>query len=62
MNRANGVLSGSNPSFTADAVAADESVRKLAGFEFEVVLFGHSDPLLSGGSAEVQDLAGALGS
>ncbi|HUF95460.1 MAG TPA: MBL fold metallo-hydrolase [Acidimicrobiia bacterium] len=62
MNRMDGVLSGSNPSFTADAAAADESVRKLAGFEFEVVLFGHSDPILSGGSAEVRDLATALGS
>jgi glyoxylase-like metal-dependent hydrolase (beta-lactamase superfamily II) len=60
MNRTNGVLSGSNPSFTADAAAANESVRKLAGFEFEVVLFGHSDPLLSGGSAEVQALANSL--
>jgi glyoxylase-like metal-dependent hydrolase (beta-lactamase superfamily II) len=62
MNRTNGVLSGSNPSFTADAAAANESVRKLAGFEFEVVLFGHSDPLLSGGSAEVRDLADGFGS
>jgi glyoxylase-like metal-dependent hydrolase (beta-lactamase superfamily II) len=62
MNRMNGALSGSNPSFTADAAAADDSVRKLAGFEFEVVLFGHSDPILSGGSADVRDLAAALGS
>jgi glyoxylase-like metal-dependent hydrolase (beta-lactamase superfamily II) len=62
MNRTNGVLSGSNPSFTADAAAADDSVRKLAGFEFEVVLFGHADPILNGGSAEVRDLADALGS
>jgi glyoxylase-like metal-dependent hydrolase (beta-lactamase superfamily II) len=62
MNRMNGMLSGSNPSFTADAAAADDSVRKLAGFDFEVILFGHSDPILSGGSAEVRDLAAALGS
>lgn len=62
MNRIGGALSGSNPSFTADAAAADESIRKLAGFEFEVVLFGHSDPILSGGSAEVRDLAATLGS
>jgi glyoxylase-like metal-dependent hydrolase (beta-lactamase superfamily II) len=61
MNRTNGVLSGSNPSFTADAAAANESVRKLAGFEFEVVLFGHSNPILKGGSAEVRDLAETLG-
>jgi glyoxylase-like metal-dependent hydrolase (beta-lactamase superfamily II) len=60
MNRMDGVLSGSNPSFTADAAAADESVHKLAGFEFEVVLFGHSDPILSGGSAEVRSLAAGL--
>jgi glyoxylase-like metal-dependent hydrolase (beta-lactamase superfamily II) len=62
MNRADGGLTGSNPSFTADAAAANESVRKLAGFEYEVILFGHSDPILSGGTAEVRDLATGLDS
>jgi glyoxylase-like metal-dependent hydrolase (beta-lactamase superfamily II) len=60
MNRADGALTGSNPSFTADEAAANESIRKLAGFDFETILFGHSDPILRGGSAEVEALATSL--
>lgn len=60
MNHADGALTGSNPSFTADEAAANESISKLAGFEYETILFGHSDPILSGGSAEVEALATSL--
>jgi glyoxylase-like metal-dependent hydrolase (beta-lactamase superfamily II) len=60
MNHADGALTGSNPSFTADEAAANESIGKLAGFDFETILFGHSDPILSGGSAEVEALATSL--
>lgn len=60
MNRADGALTGSNPSFTADEVAANESIQKLAGFDFETILFGHADPILSGGSDEVSALAASL--
>lgn len=60
MNRVEGALTGSNPNFTADELAANESIRKLAGFDFETILFGHADPILSGGADEVAALATSL--
>jgi hypothetical protein len=39
--------------------AAGESIAKLAGFEYEVALFGHGEPLLQGASAAVAALAQA---
>ncbi len=56
-----GPVSGPNPDFTADLVMANASVRVLAGFDYEIVYFGHGAPLLSGGSAAVAALAEALG-
>lgn len=49
-------LSGSNPRFTADVEAAADSVRKLASFEFDTILFGHGDPITAGGSSRVAEL------
>lgn len=48
-----GALSGSNPQFTEDEAAAEESIRALAALQPEVILVGHGEPLL-------QDAAGAL--
>ncbi len=56
-----GSVSGPNPDFTADLEAANASVRVLAGFDYEIVYFGHGEPLLSGGSAAVAALAEATG-
>ena len=39
-----GVVAGPNASFTEDLTQAHESVRKLAGFQFEVLVVGHGDP------------------
>lgn len=50
-------VAGANPRFSEDMTTAGESVRKMAGLEFEVILFGHGEPLLEGGSAAVQALA-----
>lgn len=60
MNRSGGTLTTANPAFTEDTALANASVEKLAGFDFEVVLFGHGDPILSGGSGEVAALAASL--
>lgn len=49
-----------DPNFTDDLALADESVRKLAGFEYEVVLFGHGEPILQNGTVEVNALASSL--
>lgn len=62
LNRNGGTLNSASadPRFTADLAQADDSVRKLAGFDFEVVLFGHGEPIETGGAAEVGALAEGL--
>lgn len=64
MNTRSGQLqsASADPNFTDDLAQADESVRKLAGFEFEVVLVGHGEPILNDGSAAVSSLADSLNS
>jgi glyoxylase-like metal-dependent hydrolase (beta-lactamase superfamily II) len=57
---ANGGIAGPNPQFTPDTETANQSVIKLAGFSYEVVYVGHGDPVLSGGSAQVSELADSL--
>lgn len=54
---ANGSVAGPDPSFAEDMDLALESVRKLAGFSYEVALFGHGEPVLSGASQAVAELA-----
>ena len=55
----NGVT-GANPRFTADMDQANESIKKLAGLDFEAVYFGHGQPLEANGSALVGELAAGL--
>ncbi len=40
----------SPPAFTADSVAARESLRKIASLEFDIMLGGHGNPLIGGAS------------
>jgi hypothetical protein len=40
---------------------ATASVAKLAGFDYEVALFGHGEPVLEGASGLVTELADSLG-
>lgn len=61
LNGTDGGLTGANPGFSEDMGLANASVQKLAGFDYEVVLFGHGEPVLEGGSAAVADLAGTIG-
>ena len=37
-----------------------QSIKKLANYEFETVLFGHGGPILRGGAAQVKALAAKL--
>lgn len=53
-----GGVGGPNPDFTPDMDLANASVSKLAGFDYEVALFGHGEPVTSGASALVAELAG----
>lgn len=56
---AGGVV-GPNPRFTEDIDLANASVKRLAEFEYEVALFGHGDPVTSGASGLVSQLAAGL--
>lgn len=57
LNGVGGGVSGADPAFSLDMELAGESVRKLAGFDFETVVFGHGEPVEGGASAAVADLA-----
>ncbi len=43
-----GQVAGPNPQFTPDMATALESVAKLGTFQFETLLVGHGDPIVSG--------------
>lgn len=60
MNGDRGGVVGANPDFTEDMNLANASITKLAGFDYEVALFGHGDPLLEDASSAVADLAATL--
>ncbi len=51
---------GPAPQFTADMATANESVVKLGGLDYEIIYFGHGEPVTSGGSTQVADLAAGL--
>ena len=60
INGADGGVIGANPEFTEDMTLANTSIGKLAGFDFDVVLFGHGEPIESGASEAVGGLAKTL--
>ena len=57
INGGNGGVEGPNPDFSEDMSLADASVAKLAEFDYEVVLFGHGEPVLESASTLVEELA-----
>lgn len=60
LNGADGGVIGANPDFTADIPLADDSVRKLATFTFDTVVFGHGDPVVGNASQQVAELAASI--
>jgi glyoxylase-like metal-dependent hydrolase (beta-lactamase superfamily II) len=60
LNGEGGGVVGANPRFTEDMALADSSIIKLAGFDYEVALFGHGEPILERASAAVAELATTL--
>lgn len=60
LNGSGGGVIGANPDFSEDMSLANASVAKLATFDYEVALFGHGEPLLSGASDAVTALAADL--
>lgn len=61
INGEGGGVAGPDPGFSEDIEMANASVAKLAGFDFEVILFGHGEPVTSDGSGLLADLAGTGG-
>lgn len=57
INGGNGGVEGPNPDFSEDMGLANASVTKLAEFDYEVVLFGHGEPVLEDASTLVGELA-----
>jgi hypothetical protein len=57
LNGTDGTVDGPSPAFSEDMTVARQSVVKLAGFDYEVALFGHGEPLLEGASTAVGALA-----
>lgn len=57
LNGGGGGVAGPEPAFSENMTVALDSVRKLAGYTYEVALFGHGEPLLEGASAAVAALA-----
>lgn len=55
-----GGVAGPAAQFTADMATANESVVKLGGLEYDVIYFGHGEPVTSGGAAQVAELASSL--
>ena len=46
--------------YNIDAKQHRQSIRKLANYEYEVILFGHGSPIVKGGSGQVKALAAKL--
>jgi glyoxylase-like metal-dependent hydrolase (beta-lactamase superfamily II) len=55
-----GGIAGANPQFTADLVAADDSVRKLARLDVDTILFGHGTPVVGGAGDALVELASSI--
>ncbi len=61
INGEGGGVAGPNPQFTPDMQTANASVRRLAGFDYQSILFGHGEPVTADGSALVAVLADSIG-
>jgi len=60
LNGDNGGVIGANPQFSPDMAAANLSVKKLAGYSFDTVVFGHGEPVDGNAAARVAELAASL--
>ena len=60
LNGDNGGVAGANPRFSSDMAVANLSVKKLAGYRFDTVVFGHGEPVESDVTALVAELAASI--
>lgn len=55
-----GGVAGVNPQYSEDLVTADASVRRLAGFTYDTVVFGHGEPVVGNASRRVAEFAASI--
>ncbi len=55
-----GEVHGPEPQYTVDVDLAHESLIRLAGFDFDVMLSGHEEPLTSGASEKIRKFVATL--
>ncbi len=60
LNGQDGGVIGANPQFTPDMATANLSIKKLAGYQFDTVVFGHGEPVVGSAAAQVAELAASL--
>ncbi len=60
LNGSNGGVTGANPQFSSDMATANLSVKKLAGYDFDTVVFGHGEPVEGNAAVLVAELAATL--
>jgi glyoxylase-like metal-dependent hydrolase (beta-lactamase superfamily II) len=60
LNGSNGGVVGANPQYSPDMATANLSVKKLAGYRFDTVVFGHGEPVVGNAAALVGELAASL--
>lgn len=60
LNGADGGVIGANLQFTSDMATANVSVKKLAGYQFDTVVFGHGEPVIGNAAALVGELAASV--
>jgi len=60
LTESDGNLTSANPQFTADQVAADQSVGWLSQFAPDAIVVGHGEPIVDGAAQMLSDLAASL--
>ena len=60
LNGADGGVIGANPDFTDDIATADQSIAKLARFQYDAVVFGHGEPVVGLAWQQVAALSQSL--
>jgi glyoxylase-like metal-dependent hydrolase (beta-lactamase superfamily II) len=60
LGNSDNVLTGPNPQFSDDMATAIQSAKMLATLPVESIVFGHGEPIESGGMARLVELAASL--
>lgn len=56
----NGKVEGPPPRFTPDPAQANESIGKIASYDFDIMLSGHGQPLIGNASQKIKEFKATL--